>query len=132
MMAVGEADLDAVVRTRRLAHAGNLGGGEPERLLREHPLVRLERRAHEPRGGGRRRRDHDGVDVGIGQHGLDGRCRTHAVRRSRESLGVEVGDGNERRAGVALDRRHVRADGDLAEADQPDPEDRVVHGATLA
>ena len=131
VVAVGKADLDPLGRSGQVAHASNLGSGEPERLLGEHPLVRLDRRAHEPRGRGGRRRDHDRVDVGVGEDGLDVRRGAHPGRRRGEARGVEVGDGHERGSRVALERRQVGAHGDVAEADYPDPEGRVVHGPTL-
>ena len=127
-MPVREPDLEPLRRARSLAHVGRLGDREPERLLREHPLAGVERGADEAGRGGGRRRDHDRVDVGIGEHRRRVGRRSHAGRRARQALLRDVGHGDERRARLALDRREVCAHRDLAQADQADPEGRVAHG----
>ena len=57
----------------------------------------------------------------IREHGRRVGRRSHARRRGGEAPDVEVGDRNQLDARVAVERGQVGADGDVAEADQPDP-----------
>ena len=129
VMPVREADLEPVGRAGRRAHVRRLGDREPERLLREHPLAGVERAAHETCRGGGRGGDHDGVDLGIGQHGRDVRRSARALGRGCEALLLEVGDGHQRDALLAGERGEVGAHGDVAKADQRDPEGWLAHRA---
>ena len=75
--------------------------------------------------------------VAITTASISGSVNTDAdVRRSARSLGrgreaflLEVGDGNERDALLASERGKVGADGDVAKADQRDPEGWLAHRA---
>ena len=122
VVAVREPDLEPLGCPGGVADLRGLGHGERERLLREHPLARLERGSDQarrsPTGGVASTTASTSGSASTDAGSVVARTPGGAAARRSSSMSATA---TQLDAFVADERRNVRADGDVAEADQPDP-----------